>query len=62
MDEISGGKITGIKQIVKLKKFLQRWQNNTLTPSPRGTVSPKSYDASAGISPEISLRLRNANV
>lgn len=52
-----GGKITGIRQIVKLKGFLQKWQHVTL-----GTKSPRSGQVPRGISPAISKRLRDSNV
>ncbi|KAG8373868.1 hypothetical protein BUALT_Bualt11G0070100 [Buddleja alternifolia] len=56
MDENGGTKITGIKQIVKLKGFLQKWQNVTLGPK-----SPQCDQLCGGISPEICRRLRSAN-
>lgn len=63
MDGNGGSKITGIRQIVKLKEFLQRWQHATLGPGHKGNrTTPKPGDTAGGISPEISMRLRNTNI
>ncbi|KAL3623564.1 hypothetical protein CASFOL_032380 [Castilleja foliolosa] len=59
MDENGGIKVTGIRQIVKFKEFLQRWQHVTLKPKPE---SPKPSEVCGGISSEISWRLRNSSV
>ncbi|KAK6147584.1 hypothetical protein DH2020_018496 [Rehmannia glutinosa] len=67
MDHENGGnKATGIRQIVRLKGFLQKWQNVTLGPkdnnSPKGNLSPRSGQVYGGISPAVSRRLRGSNV
>nr|XP_025886966.1 uncharacterized protein LOC101264326 isoform X2 [Solanum lycopersicum] len=76
MDEHGGSKVRGIKQIVRLKEFLSKWQHVTLGPKgngnncnnnnnnnnnlgsslKHGSISPR------GISPSISMRLRNYNI
>lgn len=61
MDDNDGSKITSIRQIVKFKEFLKKWQLVALTPK-SGTPTPSKRSASGGISPEISWRLRNSNV
>ncbi|KAL0344991.1 UNVERIFIED_CONTAM: Indole-3-acetic acid-induced protein ARG7 [Sesamum radiatum] len=60
MDDNGGTRITGIKQIIKLKELIQRWQHATL--GPRNSNSPRSDEVCGGISPEISWRLRNSSV
>ncbi|KAI5674168.1 hypothetical protein M9H77_14532 [Catharanthus roseus] len=78
MEEHGGGggsKVTGIRQIVRLKEFLNKWQNVTLGPkSSSGSNNnddlqrsdSKSSAAAAaggghgGISPAISRRLKNS--
>ncbi|XP_057966858.1 protein SMALL AUXIN UP-REGULATED RNA 51 isoform X2 [Malania oleifera] len=54
MDENGGGKLTGIRQIVRLKEILQKWQSVTLS-SKGSNVSNQPHD---GISPAIKQRLR----
>ncbi|XP_019070318.1 uncharacterized protein [Solanum lycopersicum] len=75
MDEHGGGgsKVTGIRQIVRLKELLHKWQNVTL--SPKGTNSCHEHDQHplqssnidsssgnfhGGISPAITKRLKNS--
>ncbi|XP_043719218.1 uncharacterized protein LOC122667091 [Telopea speciosissima] len=58
MDEDEGGKVNGIRQIVRLKEMLQKWQSMTL--SPRANSPPK--DVHGGISPIINKRLKNSYV
>ncbi|XP_065850196.1 uncharacterized protein [Euphorbia lathyris] len=67
MDENNGSKLTGIRQIVKLKEFLQKWQSVTIgskannTPQrsrANGGVSPEFSSNPGGISPDISNRLK----
>ncbi|KAI3443513.1 hypothetical protein Pfo_000178 [Paulownia fortunei] len=60
MDDNGGSKVTGIRQIVRLKGFLQKWQNVTL--GPKGGNSPRSGQVFGGISPAVSRRLRSSNV
>lgn len=60
MDDNGGNKVTGIRQIVKFKEFLQKWQHATL--GPKGSNSPQSNEVCGGISPEISWRLKGSNV
>ncbi|KAJ4708844.1 Auxin-responsive protein-like protein [Melia azedarach] len=55
MDENGGGiKLTGIRQIVKLKEMLQKWQSVTLS-----SKSSNSRSNHGGISPVINKRLTN---
>lgn len=56
MDDNVGNKLTGIRQIVRLKEILQKWQSVTLGPRPS---SPPSGQTHAGISPAINRRLTN---
>ncbi|PIN26100.1 hypothetical protein CDL12_01169 [Handroanthus impetiginosus] len=60
MDDNGGNKVTGIRQIVRLKGFLQKWQKVTL--GPKESDSPRSGQACGSISPAISRRLRSSNV
>lgn len=57
MDDHGGSKVTGIRQIVRLKEILQKWQSVTIgskAPEPEGgTRSPPG-----GISPMINKRLK----
>lgn len=61
MNDNGGSKITSIRQIVKFKEFLKKWQHVALAPK-SCTPTPSKRGACAGISPEISWRLRNSNV
>ncbi|KAK4478990.1 hypothetical protein RD792_014504 [Penstemon davidsonii] len=61
MDDNGGSKVTGIRQIVRLKGFLQKWQQVTQN-SPKGGNSPPSDSFCGGISPAISRRLMSSNV
>ncbi|XP_021889111.1 auxin-responsive protein SAUR66-like [Carica papaya] len=54
MDENGGTKLTGIRQIVRLKEILQKWQSVTLGTKPS---SPSSHRSPGGISPVINKRL-----
>ncbi|KAK6784601.1 hypothetical protein RDI58_018056 [Solanum bulbocastanum] len=64
MDEHGGGsKVIGIKQIVRLKELLHKWQNVTL--SPKDTLQSSNIDSNngnfhGGISPAITKRLKNS--
>lgn len=68
MDENGSTKLSGIRQIVRLKEILQKWQNVTLGPKPNNNnMSSDDHDhhpslTCAGISPAISKRLRSYNV
>uniref|UniRef100_A0A7C9CET8 Uncharacterized protein n=1 Tax=Opuntia streptacantha TaxID=393608 RepID=A0A7C9CET8_OPUST len=57
MDEHRGGKVSGIRQIVRLKELLQKWQNVTLNSR---TNSPRAHPHPGGISPEVNRRLRSS--
>lgn len=63
MDDGGGFKLNGIRQIVRLKEILQKWQSVALgpkTPDPRKTCSdPNSAATSRGISPIINKRITN---
>ncbi|GAB4838078.1 hypothetical protein Ancab_027609 [Ancistrocladus abbreviatus] len=57
MDDQGGAKVTGIRQIVRLKGLLQKWQSVTLNSKAQ---SPQHRLPPSGISPELSRRLRNS--
>ncbi|XP_044481307.1 protein SMALL AUXIN UP-REGULATED RNA 10-like [Mangifera indica] len=56
MNDNGGVKLTGIRQIVKLKEILQKWQSVTLGPKPSNSHSNPSRGE---ISPVIDKRLTN---
>ncbi|KAI8553267.1 hypothetical protein RHMOL_Rhmol05G0002300 [Rhododendron molle] len=58
MEDNGGGKVTGIRQIVKLKELLQKWQSVALGSKDNDVPSDRPH---AGISPAISKRLRSFN-
>ena len=60
MEDNGSNKVTGIRQIVRLKEFLQKWQSVTLSPKGNNSVHPNQTPG--GISPAINMRLRNSNV
>ncbi|XP_057767731.1 auxin-induced protein 10A5-like [Salvia miltiorrhiza] len=60
MDDNGGSKVTGIRQIVNLKRFLQKWQNATI--GSKEGCSPRSGEMHRGISPAVTRRLRTSNV
>ncbi|KAL3535483.1 hypothetical protein ACH5RR_003944 [Cinchona calisaya] len=73
MEDNGGSKVSGIRQIVKLKEFLQKWQNVTLGPKDiinddhdndhdTNDVQSNNNQSHGGISPAISRRLRSSNV
>ncbi|CAN4104500.1 unnamed protein product [Withania somnifera] len=69
MNEHGGGsKLTGIRQIVRLKELLHKWQNVTLSPKstschPLQTCNVDSNgNFHGGISPAITKRLKSSNV
>lgn len=56
-------KVTGIRQIVRLKEILQKWQSIAL--SPRGNSPPRDHNnqkGPGGISPAINKRLKNSYI
>ncbi|KAL9153904.1 hypothetical protein ABFS82_10G078400 [Erythranthe guttata] len=59
----SSNKVTGIRQIVKLKSLLQKWQNVTFGPKDETTPRPAVASSSSrgGISPEVIRRLRSSS-
>ncbi|CAI9760550.1 unnamed protein product [Fraxinus pennsylvanica] len=61
MEDNGGSKVTGIRQIVRLKEFLQKWQNVTLSPKGNNMRSNENQ-VPGGISPAINRRLRSTNV
>lgn len=73
MDGHGETKLTGIRQIVRLKQLLNKWQNVTFTPTKvkshgvkiertKSSNSKKNECYKGGISPSISRRLRNTSV
>uniref|UniRef100_A0A7N0VB01 SAUR family protein n=1 Tax=Kalanchoe fedtschenkoi TaxID=63787 RepID=A0A7N0VB01_KALFE len=59
MNEDGGGtKVTGIRQIVRLKELLQKWQSVTLTPRPNTPRDPGKTPAPIGIPPVVNRRLQ----
>lgn len=60
MDENGGSKVTGIRQIVKLKEILQKWQSVTLGPRPSSPPPDAPHqNHGGGISPAVNRRLTN---
>ncbi|XP_050215562.1 protein SMALL AUXIN UP-REGULATED RNA 10 [Mercurialis annua] len=57
MDDHGGSKLTGIKQIVRLKEILQKWQSVTIGSKAQESEGETSSPPAAGISPQISKRL-----
>nr|XP_043621998.1 uncharacterized protein LOC122593637 [Erigeron canadensis] len=75
MEENGGNKLNGIRQIVRLKEIIQRWQIVTLGTkgnneedgdsdnSPvTGTATNHHSNGKTGINPAISMRLKGYNV
>lgn len=58
MDDNGGSKLTGIRQIVRLKEILQKWQAVTLG-SKVNDQPPPEMNHNGGISPIINRRLTN---
>ncbi|MCL7022119.1 hypothetical protein MKW94_020892 [Papaver nudicaule] len=57
------GKVTGIRQIVRLKEILQKWQSIAL--SPRGNSPPRDGEHGkglGGIAPVVNKRLHNSYI
>ncbi|KAK5824866.1 hypothetical protein PVK06_019652 [Gossypium arboreum] len=58
MDDQGGSKSTGIRQIVRLKEILQKWQTMTLCTMP-STDTPHSEENHGVFCPPINQRLKN---
>ncbi|TYH66110.1 hypothetical protein ES332_D06G100600v1 [Gossypium tomentosum] len=58
MDDQGGSKPTGIRQIVRLKEILQKWQTITLCTMP-STDTPHSEENHGVFCPPINQRLKN---
>ncbi|XP_022751763.1 uncharacterized protein LOC111300387 [Durio zibethinus] len=56
MDDQGGSKLTGIRQIVRLKELLQKWQTVSLGSRPN---IPNSQENHGGVSRPINKRLTN---
>ncbi|KAJ8750720.1 hypothetical protein K2173_015901 [Erythroxylum novogranatense] len=54
MDDNGGNKLNGIRQIVRLKEILQKWQNVTLGPKP---TTPSTSQTHGVISAAINKRV-----
>ncbi|XP_031383681.1 uncharacterized protein LOC116197636 isoform X1 [Punica granatum] len=59
MDDSGATKLTGIRQIVRLKEMLQKWQSVTL--SPKGNAPTSTSEARGGISTSTSKRLTDTS-
>lgn len=59
MEENGGSKVTKIRQIVKLKEFLNKWQNVRL--GNNKSVASAAGGGRGGISPAIIRRLKSSN-
>ncbi|GAB4853686.1 hypothetical protein Ancab_017877 [Ancistrocladus abbreviatus] len=59
MDDHGRAKVTGIRQIVRLKEFIRKWQS--VTRNSRAD-SPNHRRPLLGISPEVSRMLKSSNV
>ncbi|KAJ8532082.1 hypothetical protein K7X08_012005 [Anisodus acutangulus] len=70
MDEHGGGsKVTGIRQIVRLRELLHKWQNVTLSPKATNehpfqssNMNSNGNNFHGGISHAITKRLKSTNV
>lgn len=60
MDDNCGGKVTGIRQIVRLKEILQKWQSVTLSSKGNSDLQTDDSHGSGGISPAINRRLKKS--
>ncbi|KAK9043908.1 hypothetical protein V6N11_072232 [Hibiscus sabdariffa] len=56
MDDRGGGKVTGIRQIVRLKEIIQKWQTATLGSRPS---TPRSGDCPGTVSKPLNKMLTN---
>ncbi|XP_052180669.1 protein SMALL AUXIN UP-REGULATED RNA 12 [Diospyros lotus] len=56
MEDSGTSKVTGIRQIVRLKELLQRWQSVTLAPRWSNISCEQTQ---SGISPAVSRRIRS---
>ncbi|KAH8482367.1 hypothetical protein H0E87_029706 [Populus deltoides] len=59
MDDNSGSKLTGIRQIVRLKEILRKWQSLTVGSKETSLPSPPSDQSPCGIPPAINKRLNS---
>ncbi|XP_050236271.1 indole-3-acetic acid-induced protein ARG7-like [Mercurialis annua] len=57
MDDHGGSKVMGIRQIVRLKEILRKWQSVTIGSRAEEPEGETSNPQPAGISPQISKRL-----
>ncbi len=57
MGEEGGTRLTGIRQIIRLKEILQKWQHITF--GPKQNRGPSNQKTHGGISPAISKRLKS---
>lgn len=74
MEENVGTRLNGIRQIVKIKEIIQRWQHVTLGPKENDQDQDHDHDhndhspvmgnnrVNGGINPAISMRLKGYNV
>ncbi|KAL9224637.1 hypothetical protein vseg_000655 [Gypsophila vaccaria] len=60
MDEQGGVRISGIRQIVRLKEILQKWHNASLSSRPNGPLAQHSL--TRGISPSVHQRLKGKTI
>ncbi|OIT31028.1 PREDICTED: uncharacterized protein LOC109209225 [Nicotiana attenuata] len=72
-DQGAGNKVTGIRQIVRLKELLHKWQNVTLSPKANNnqnhctnghfqSSNNSNGNIYGGISPAIMKRLKSSNI
>lgn len=68
MEDNGGGKVTGIRQIVRLKGLLQKWKAVTFGPKDgrysqnhMPTQKPIAIYGRGGISPEVSRRIMSSS-
>ncbi|RZB91053.1 Indole-3-acetic acid-induced protein ARG7 [Glycine soja] len=59
MDSDGGSKLNGIRQIVKLKEMLQKWQSVTLGTKPSNSLSDHVTNDDGSISPLINKSVLN---
>ncbi|KAG6739522.1 hypothetical protein POTOM_057123 [Populus tomentosa] len=57
MNDNSGSKLTGIRQIVRLKEILQKWHSITVRSKETSLPRPPSDQSPCGIPPAINKRL-----
>lgn len=59
MDDNGSSKLIGIRQIVRLKEILQKWQSATLSRPSSPPLDAPDHNHAGGISPAINKRLTN---